>query len=82
VRRAVAGGAGGGRSDAATASHLNAATFPESKEPRVFGWFVPLIASYLILSLIPHAVTTACLFFFQMSELYPLPHAALELLSE
>ena len=35
MRRAVAGGAGGGRSDAATASHLNAATFPESKEPRV-----------------------------------------------
>jgi hypothetical protein len=33
VRRAVAGGAGGGRRDAATASHLNAATFPESKEP-------------------------------------------------
>ena len=33
MRRAVAGGAGGGRRDAATASHLNAATFPESKEP-------------------------------------------------
>ena len=48
MRRAVAGGAGGGRSDAATASHLNAATFPESKEPRVFGWFVPLILSYLL----------------------------------
>ena len=36
MRRAVAGGAGGGRSDAATASHLNAATFPESKECGVY----------------------------------------------